>query len=110
MWDNLSESIGMQKCTPFGYVLNNIARLLGVIGLYLLLGLIIFFLLYRPVPTFWFFTVPFIIGFIAQILFLYSWHLAEKKGFEYNEETREASWYEDEKRIVYKWVSTEKDK
>lgn len=109
MWDNLSQSIGMQKCTPFGYTLNNIARLLGIIGLYLLMGLIVFFLVYRPVPSFWLFAVPFSIGFIAQVFFLYSWHLAEKKGFYYDYETREASWDEDGKRVVYKWSSEQNE-
>jgi len=109
MWDNLSQSIGMQKCTPLGYTFNNIARLLGLIGLYLLLGLIVFFLAYRPVPSFWLFLVPFALGFIAQTLFLYSWHLAGKKGFDYDYETREASWDEDGKRIIYKWSSDQND-
>ena len=107
MWDNLSQSIGMQKCTPLGYTLNNIARLLGVMGLYILLGLIVFFLAYRPVPSFWLFAIPFTIGFIAQILFMNSWYLAGKKGFEYDYEIREASWDENGKRVRYKWKSNQ---
>ncbi len=109
MWDNLSQSIGMKKCTPLGYMLNNIARGLGFIGIYLLLGLIVFFLLGKSDLSFWIFLIPFGLGFIAQVLFLYSWHLAEKKGFDYDYETREASWDEDGKRIVYKWTSDQED-
>ena len=33
MWDNESQRIGKQKCTPKGYNLHVIAELLGFIGL-----------------------------------------------------------------------------
>jgi H+/Cl- antiporter ClcA len=113
MWDSQSQIIGMEKCTPLGYRLNSIARVLGTIGFYLLIitGIVTimmhkgYFTWFEYSP-FWLLLVPFTIGVIAQVLFMYSWTLASKKGFDYNYETREASWDENGKRVVYKWSST----
>jgi hypothetical protein len=38
MWDNESQRIGKQMCTPLGYKLHETAELLGFIGLLLLLS------------------------------------------------------------------------
>jgi len=108
MWDNESQRIGKQKCTPLGYSLHVIADLIGFIGLLLLLGTGAY-LAYRTIAgTFhlsllWLLAIAFIVGFIGSALYRYSWVLAEKKGFRYDYETREASWMEDGQRRIYKW-------
>ena len=108
MWDNESQRIGKQKCTPLGYRLHVIADLLGFIGLLLLLGTGTY-LAYRGIAgTFqvfllWLLAVPVVLRFIGSALYRYSWVLANKKGFRYDCETREASWMEGGQRHTYKW-------
>jgi hypothetical protein len=108
MWDHESERIGKQKCTPLGYWLHGLADLIGLIGLLLLLGLGVF-LAYRGLShsfhasLFWLLTIPFGVGLIGQILFLFSWSLAYRRGFEYDYEKAEASWVENGERVTYKW-------
>jgi hypothetical protein len=109
MWDNESERIGKQKCTPFGYALHCIADLLGLLGLLLLAGFaayiawdIIVAGKFRA-ALLWLLAIPIGLGLLGQALFLYSWRLADKRGFQYNAETREASWIEDGQRRTYKW-------
>ena len=38
MWDNESERIGKQRCTPLGYALHVVSDLIGFLGLLLLLA------------------------------------------------------------------------
>ena len=112
MWDNESQRIGKQKCTPIGYTLHGIAELLGFIGI-LLLFAVGAYLGYRRYSgtfhssLFWLLAVPFVLGLIGECLYRYSWRLAAKKGFHYDYETREASWTEDGQRRVYKWTRDE---
>lgn len=107
MWDNESERIGKQKCTPLGYALHAISDLIGFIGLLLLLG-IGAYLGYRGIAgtfrtnLFWLFVVPFALAIIASALYRYSWALARKRGFRYDYDTREASWIENGERRTYK--------
>lgn len=114
MWDNESQRIGKQKCTPLGYKLHCIAELLGFIGLLLLLG-IIAYLVYRGIvgtfqtPLLWLLATPFVLGVIGEALYQYSWILADRKGFRYDYDTREASWLEDGKRCVYKWETNNRE-
>ena len=108
MWDNESQRLGKQKCTPLGYRLHVIAELLGFIGLLLLFGTIAYLVYRRIVGTFHMpllllLVVPFVLGLISEVLYQYSWLLANRKGFRYDYESREASWLEDGKRRVYKW-------
>jgi hypothetical protein len=56
---------------------------------------------------FWLLAIPFILGFIGEGLYWYSWRLANKKGFRYDYEIREASWTENGQRLVYKWKKDE---
>jgi hypothetical protein len=110
MWNNESERIGKQKCTPIGYALHVISDYLGLIGLLLLVG-IGAFLTYRGVAgTFhsvwlWLFAVPFGLAIVGSILYRYSWFLAYKKGFSYDFDEREASWIENGQRQTYKWTA-----
>lgn len=110
MWDNLSQQIGKQKCTPFGYTLDSLARGLGFVGLLLLMAVSVY-LGYRAMTgTFhaslcWWLTVPFSTGVVAEIMYQISMKLADSKGFEYDYENREASWLENGKRVTYKYES-----
>jgi len=105
----------MMRCTALGYALQAIARVLGSIGFFLFPVILIFLIGYKIVfgtfdsSLYWLFAVPFGVGFIAEILFLTAWFLAGKKDFDYDYETREASWIENGKRITYKWKSEQDD-
>jgi hypothetical protein len=112
VWDNESQRIGKQKCTPLGYRLHGIAEMLGLVGLLLLLGVGVY-LGYRAFrgtfhkSLFWVLAVPFGLGVIGEVLYRYSWRLAARKEFQYDYETREASWLEDGQRRAYKWTANE---
>lgn len=108
MWDNESQRIGKMKCTHLGYKLHGISDGLGFLGLFCFIGIIIFLVISGVMGGFrlaylWLFLVPFCLDVLATLLHAHSWHMAEKNGFEYDYENREASWIEDGKRIVYKW-------
>jgi hypothetical protein len=108
MWDNESQRIGKQKCTPLGYRLHGVAEGLGFLG-FLLLIIVCAYLGYRRyagtfrTDLFWMLAIPFGMGLIGEILYHCSWRLAVKKGFQYNYETREASWMENGNKLTYKW-------
>ena len=110
MWDNESQRIGKQKCTPWGYIFHGIAELLGFIGLLLLLGIGVY-LGYRGLSgtfrasLFWLLAVPFGIGLVSQAVYHFSWVLAVKRGFEYDYDKREASWIENGERVTYSYQS-----
>ena len=109
MWDNESERIGKQKCTPVGYAIHVFADLLGFIGLLLLLGLVCI-LPTRELPArfvrlylLWLLTVPFGVGVVSELLFQFSWRLAGRKNFRYDYESREATWIDAGEPRSYKW-------
>lgn len=108
MWDNESQRIGKQKCTPLGYTLDSIARLSGLIGLVFLLVVCIY-LGYRAITgsfygsLLWLSAIPFGIGIIAETLYQVSLKLAATKGFEYDYEKREANWIENGTRVTFKY-------
>ncbi len=107
VWDNEAERIGKQRCTPLGYALHAISDLSGFVALLLLLG-IAAYLGYRGiVGTFrasllWFFSIPFGLAIIGSTLYRISWVLAHRRGFRYDQESREASWVEHGQRRTYK--------
>jgi hypothetical protein len=106
MWDSQSQRVGMLRCSKRGYMFQEVARILGSLGLFLLLGMFIYliarsFLSDSTESQLWILSIPFGIGIMAQILYLYGWSLAYKKKFEYDDEKREASWEENGKRITY---------
>ena len=108
MWDNESQRLGKQKCTPTGYAIHVIGELLGFFGLLLLIGIIIY-LVYKgfagsfSTALLWLLAVPFGVGFISEFLVQYSWWLALRKGFRYDYDLREASWLEGQIRRYYKY-------
>ena len=108
MWDHESERIGKQKCTPLGYWLHGLADLIGLIGLLLLFGIGAYLACRGLCQSFhasllWLLAIPFGVGLIGQMLFLFSWSLAYKRSFEYDYEKAEASWVENVERVTYKW-------
>jgi hypothetical protein len=110
MWDNESERIGKQRCTPLGYTLHVISDLIGFVGLLLLFATGAYLGYRGIVGTFhtgllWFFAIPFGLAFIGSALFNYSWLLARRKGFRYDYDAREASWIENGERQTYRWTA-----
>jgi hypothetical protein len=107
MWDNESQRIGKQMCTPIGYAIHEIAELIGFVGLLLLVGTPVSLVYSWIVGTFsaslvWLLAAPFGLGVISEVLYQYSWWLASRKGFHYDYEKREASWLEAGERRSYK--------
>jgi hypothetical protein len=107
MWLHESQRIGKQKCTPTGYALHVIAELIGFVGL-LLLFIVPAFLARRVFAgsfrsaDLWLLAFPFGIGIVSEVLFQYSWWLARRKGFHFDYERSEASWFEAGERQTYR--------
>ena len=100
MWIHEVERIGKQRCTRFGYSLQVVGELIGLVGLLMLLGTACF-LFYRVVAgTFhrsllWLLLVPIGIGVVDTVIVGISWWLAYRKHFKYDYERRESTWFED---------------
>lgn len=110
MWDNESQRIGKQKCTPAGYALHMIAELIGFAGLLILLAVLGFLAWKWLAATFrvallWLLALPLGLGVVSEVLFQYSWWLALRRGFRYDYERREASWLEQGERRTYKYTA-----
>src|SRR5258705_400391 len=110
MWDNESQRMGKQKCTPLGYALHCFAEMLGFGGFIFLFVLFAYFAYCEIVGSFrayllWLLTLPFGFGLIAEGLYQFSWFLAARKSFHYDYKTREAVWIEDGKTRSYKWTT-----
>jgi len=108
MWDSEAQRIGKQQCTPTGYTIHVVAERIGFAGLLLLLGLGVFFLWPGVAENFrasylWLLLAPFSLDLVSDVLMRYSWRLANRKGFHYDYDSREASWYEDGERRSYKF-------
>jgi hypothetical protein len=108
MWDHESERIGKQKCTPVGYALHVIAELFGFVGLLLVLAVPAVLVGYWFAGTFhasdlWWLAVPFCLGLLSELLFQFSWWLAQRKGFHYDHHRCEASWLEKGERRTYRY-------
>ena len=100
MWDNESERIGKQRCTPIGYAIHVLSDFIGLVALLCLLGMP-FYLVYLGIfrafswSSLWLLAVPFAIALSGHFLHSYSWHLATRKGFKYDYETRTARWQDE---------------
>lgn len=99
IWFDEVERIGMQRCTPFGYVLNWLGGLFWLLGI-LAIFVMPVYLVYRGFAgTFswwllWLLALPFVIVFIGALLIGASWTLAYCKNFYYDYEHRESNWVE----------------
>jgi hypothetical protein len=111
MWDSEAQRIGKQKCTPIGYALHGLSDLIGFGALLLLFGTAAY-LGYRGVlGTFqasllWLLAIPFGLAITASVLYRVSWVLARRRGFQYDYESREASWLRNGQRHNYKYNDT----
>jgi hypothetical protein len=114
MWDSESQRIGKQKCTPMGYNLQAVAELIGSCGLLVGFGVSVYYIYKLITGGFenshlWLMAVVFGIGIISEFLYQISWLLAKKKGFTYDYDNRQASWFENGERIVYKYSKENKE-
>jgi len=112
MWDSESQRLGKQKCTPRGYRLHLVSDLVGFFALFLLLATFVYLRFRSALGSFheslwWLLAVPLAVALGGTLLHRYSWQLAERKGFQYDYETCEASWLEDGQKIVFKWPAAQ---
>ncbi|MFG0285339.1 MAG: hypothetical protein ACF8R7_13045 [Phycisphaerales bacterium JB039] len=112
MWDNESQRIGMQKCTPVGYAIHGTAELIGFVGLLLLLLTLAMWGwrwltgTFRAALLLWS-AAPFALGVLSEVMVWYSWRMARKRGFQYDYDRREASWMEAGERCTYTYSQTD---
>jgi hypothetical protein len=109
MWDNEAERIGKLTCTPLGYRLHVISDLIGFAGLLSLVACAGFLIFRGIAGTFypnllWVLAVPVVLRLIGSALFDFSWRLARRRGFEYDGESRTASWLEDGHRRTFNYA------
>lgn len=99
IWFSEVERIGKQKCTPVGYALQGVGDLVGFFGLLMLLGTPVY-LVYRAIvgsfhwSLLWLLPLPIAVGVAGAVLVSFSWHLADRKQFQYNDERHESTWRE----------------
>lgn len=108
MWDNESERIGKQRCTPLGYALHAFSDLLGFSAFLILMGSSVYLSYRAIIGTFernllWLIALAFGLAVFGSVLYQLSWVLARRRGFRYDYESREASWLEDGQRRTYKY-------
>jgi len=114
MWDNESQRIGKQKCTPTGYLLHGISDLIGLIAIICLLGMPIY-LVYSGIrghftwSMLWLLLIPFGIAIAGSVLHSYSWYLAAKKQFKYDSDKRISTWIEPGVEKSYKFGAVDDD-
>jgi hypothetical protein len=100
MWISESERIGMYQCTRIGYKLHAIADGVGIIATISLLvwPCLPLILAIRGVydwHVLWTLVVPFTLGIIGKLLYVYSWRLAKKKNFHYDYDSNTAIWVDE---------------
>ena len=108
MWDSESQRIGMQRCTPAGYVLHAIGEMIGFVGLLMLLAAPVILAWKSIMGTltardFWLLAPPFGFGILSEFLVQGSWWLALRKGYRYDYERGESHWIEQGERRSYKY-------
>jgi hypothetical protein len=111
IWDSETERIGKQKCTRLGANLHAASDLIGFVSMPSLLTVLITLFVEVVRGTFrghslWLLLVPYAFTNIARFLYGYSWKLAERKGFQYDE-NRVASWMEDGVSRSFKYEENE---
>jgi hypothetical protein len=84
MWDSESQRIGMQRCTPTGYVLHAIGEMIGFVGLLMLLAAPVI-LAWKWMtgtltsPDLWLMALPFGFGILSELIVQGSWWLALRR-------------------------------
>lgn len=99
IWFGEGERIGMQKCTPIGYVLNGVGGILWLAGIVTIFAAPLY-LVRRAIGgdfewvLLWLLLAPLAIVLVGSLLIAASWLLASLKGFRYDYERDEATWNE----------------
>jgi hypothetical protein len=106
IWFDEVERIGKQRCTPLGYVLQQIGDLVGIVGLLTVLGVPAYLGYRGAIGTFdrsllWLLIVPIALGIVGRIMVSFSWSLASRKRFNYDYQRRESSWVEAGEKRLY---------
>lgn len=100
MWSSESQRIGMQRCSPKGYMLHGISDLIGLIATLLLFGVPIY-IVYAAVggrftaTMLFLLLVPITAAIAGNVLHSYSWRLADKRQFKYDYEKDFATWVDE---------------
>ncbi len=100
MWDNEAQRVGLQRCTPLGYFIHVVSDLVGLAGLLTLGGSVITIIYKTFTGTFhlallWYLAAAIGLGFIGMVLAAVTWALAQRRGFNYDHETRTATWLDE---------------
>ena len=91
-----------------GYRLHVISDLIGFVATLCLIGVPVY-LAYTGVRgrfawnMLWLLLIPFAIAIIGNLLFRYSWHLADKKHFNYDYKNAVSTWLESGVQKSYKY-------
>ncbi len=98
MWLDEVQRIGKRRCTPTGYQLQVISDLIGFSALILLFVIPVFLIVKGTFNwmSLLFIVLPFAVAFLGDLLYSYSWHLADMKSFKYDYEKRESTWLNDD--------------
>jgi hypothetical protein len=115
-WYDEVERIGKQKCTPFGYALQTVGDLIGLLALLVLLATPIYIIYRGIVGSFhwsllWLLLSPIALGVLGALIVGSSWQLAKRKQFKYDYERRESTWEEagEKRSFTYAdWEATER--
>ena len=105
MWDSEIQRLGKIKCSPLAYYLHVYSELIGFLAFILLLVLLGAMFLFRIDFSYWWYSLPFIIGILTDIVFHYSWGIVEEKEFKYDNEKREVTWIEDGELVTFHYDS-----
>lgn len=106
MWSDEVERIGKQRCTPIGYVLQGIGDLTGFVGLLALFGMPVYLAYAGLSGSFrwlllWLLAIPVLLGIVGWATVSFSWSLAYRKRFNYDQKRRVSSWVEDTQERTY---------
>ncbi len=98
----------MQKCSPLGYNLHGIAKLLNLGALLLFFVVLVYLISIAALGRFhwslcWLLAVPCAVVIFSKAISMFGWNLAFKKGFKYDYEKREACWLESGQHVTYRW-------
>jgi hypothetical protein len=106
IWFDEVERIGMQRCTPVGYVINGLGGIFWLVGILAFLGMPAY-LAYRGFAgsffwsLLWLLAVPFLIILGGSFLIAGSWTMAYRKKFYNDYERRQSTWIEAGEKRTY---------
>jgi len=101
MWKSETERLGKKRCSPLAYNIHILADYIGFLGLILLITMIITKIITSYIDSWWYFSIPFLVGFLGGLTHIFSWYLVSRKKFEYNYKKDESKWIENEVEIFF---------